>query len=59
MKKWQRVNKFPGSGFVTNTVNLATSKVDPRIPKAFKIPDEVSYYTSTSITILVYYTILY
>ncbi len=37
MKKWQRVNKFPGSGFVTNKVNLATSKIDPRIPRAFKV----------------------
>ena len=37
MKSWQRVNKLPGSGFVTNKVNLATSGLDSRIPKAFKV----------------------
>lgn len=44
MKKHQRVNKLPGSGFVTNKVNLATSEIDPRIPKAFKVPDQVSEF---------------
>jgi hypothetical protein len=33
MSKHQRVNKLPGSGFVTNKVNLATSDL-PHIPKA-------------------------
>ena len=33
MKKGQRVNKLPGSGFVTNKVNLAVSGIDERIPK--------------------------
>ena len=31
---------MPGSGYVTNKVNLATSNL-PNIPKAFKIPEEV------------------
>ena len=35
----QKVNKLPGSGYVTNKVNLATSEL-PNVPKAFKIPDE-------------------
>ncbi len=42
MKRTQRVNKLPGSGFVTNKVNLATSGIDHRIPKAFKVPNDVS-----------------
>lgn len=41
MKKHQKVNKFPGSGFVTNKVNLATSGLEG-IPRAFQIPEEVS-----------------
>ena len=40
MKPHQRVNKFPGSGFVTNKVNLATSGLE-HVPRAFHIPDEV------------------
>ena len=40
MKPHQKVNKIPGSGYVTNKVNLATSE-SPFIPKAFKIPDDV------------------
>lgn len=40
MKSHQKVNKLPGSGFVTNKVNLATSK-SPFIPKAFRIPNDV------------------
>ena len=39
MNKYQKVNKLPGSGYVTNKVNLATSGF-ANIPKAFKIPDE-------------------
>ena len=35
----QRVNKLPGSGYVTNKVSLATSGL-PSIPKAFRIPDD-------------------
>ena len=35
---WQ-VNHFPGSGYITNKVNLATSGL-PHVPIAFKIPDQ-------------------
>ena len=37
MKRHQRVNKLPGTGFVTNKVNLATSGLTDNIPKAFKV----------------------
>ena len=37
MKPGQKVNKFPGSGFITNKVNLATSGLK-NVPKAFQIP---------------------
>ncbi len=42
MKPGQRVNKLPGSGYVTNKVNLATSalKMDGVIPPAFRIPND-------------------
>ena len=39
LKPHQKVNKLPGSGFVTNKVNLATSN-SPFIPKAFRIPND-------------------
>jgi len=39
MKKGQRVNKFPGSGFITNKANLATSGLK-NVPPAFSIPEE-------------------
>ena len=38
MKPGQKVNKFPGSGFITNKVNLATSGLK-NVPQAFQIPD--------------------
>ncbi|CAE1282372.1 TTLL15 [Acanthosepion pharaonis] len=37
LKPHQKVNHFPGSGFITNKVNLATTPFD-FVPKAFKIP---------------------
>ena len=37
MKPGQKVNKFPGSGFLTNKVNLATSGLK-NVPQAFQIP---------------------
>ncbi|XP_060062892.1 probable tubulin polyglutamylase ttll-15 [Ylistrum balloti] len=37
LKPHQRVNHFPGTGYITNKVSLATSSI-PYIPKAFKIP---------------------
>jgi len=39
MKKGQRINKFPGSGYITNKVNLATSGLK-NVPPAFSIPKE-------------------
>jgi len=39
LRPGQRVNKLPGSGFVTNKVNLATSDL-PAVPKALKIPQD-------------------
>ena len=36
---WSKVNHFPGSGFITNKVNLATSGLK-HIPKAFNVPRE-------------------
>ena len=39
MKPGQKVNKFPGSGFITNKVNLATSGLK-NVPQAFQIPKE-------------------
>lgn len=37
LKIHQKVNHFPGTGFITNKVDLATSDLK-FIPKAFKIP---------------------
>ena len=39
LKKYQKVNHFPGSGYISNKVNLATSGLDA-IPKAFRMPLE-------------------
>ena len=39
LRKDQRVNHFPGSGFITNKPNLATFS-NQYIPKAFKMPDQ-------------------
>lgn len=39
LKPHQRVNHFPGSGFITNKVNLAVSGL-PNIPRAFRMPAE-------------------
>ncbi|KAG0716147.1 Tubulin polyglutamylase TTLL7 [Chionoecetes opilio] len=41
LKSHQRVNHFPGSGFLTNKVNLAVSGL-PHIPRAFRMPAEKS-----------------
>lgn len=47
LKPWQRVNHFPGSGFITNKVNLIKSggvysdpELRARIPLAFRLPAE-------------------
>lgn len=34
-----QVNHFPGSGFITNKVNLATSGLK-YVPKAFNLPND-------------------
>lgn len=39
LKPHQRVNHFPGCGFITNKVDLATTDLK-YIPKAFKLPAE-------------------
>lgn len=39
LKAHQRVNHFPGCGFITNKVDLATSDLK-YIPKSFKLPAE-------------------
>lgn len=39
LKFHQRVNHFPGCGFITNKVDLATTDL-PFIPPAFKLPDD-------------------
>uniref|UniRef100_A0A0L8ICW7 Tubulin polyglutamylase ttll-15 n=2 Tax=Octopus bimaculoides TaxID=37653 RepID=A0A0L8ICW7_OCTBM len=39
MKPGQKVNHFPGSGYITNKVSLATSEFK-FVPKAFKLPED-------------------
>jgi tubulin monoglycylase TTLL15 len=39
LKSHQKVNHFPGCGFITNKVDLATSDIK-YLPKAFKLPKE-------------------
>uniref|UniRef100_A0A0A9X8G8 Tubulin polyglutamylase TTLL6 n=1 Tax=Lygus hesperus TaxID=30085 RepID=A0A0A9X8G8_LYGHE len=39
LKPHQKVNHFPGTGFITNKMDLATSGLK-FIPKAFKIPEQ-------------------
>jgi len=51
----QKVNHFPGSGFITNKVNLATSGLK-YVPKAFNLPrekDSFLLYVSTRMINLV------
>ena len=45
MKPGQKVNKFPGSGFITNKVNLATSGLK-NVPQAFQIPADKEEFLS-------------
>lgn len=47
LKPYQRVNHFPGTGFVTNKVNLATSKMK-FVPKAFKLPGDKEKFLAYS-----------
>lgn len=39
LKPHQKVNHFPGSGYITNKVSLATSSMK-HIPKAFHLPKD-------------------
>uniref|UniRef100_T1L481 Tubulin--tyrosine ligase-like protein 9 n=1 Tax=Tetranychus urticae TaxID=32264 RepID=T1L481_TETUR len=39
LRPHQKVNHFPGSGYITNKVSLATTSMD-HIPKAFHLPKE-------------------
>lgn len=39
LKMHQKVNHFPGCGFITNKVDLATTDLD-FIPKAFRLPED-------------------
>lgn len=39
MKPHQKINHFPGCGFITNKVDLATTKLKA-IPSAFKLPKD-------------------
>lgn len=43
LKIHQRVNHFPGCGFITNKVSLATSNL-LHVPKAFHIPKHVDEF---------------
>jgi tubulin monoglycylase TTLL15 len=43
LKPHQKVNHFPGTGFITNKVDLATSD-SKFIPKAFKLPQSKSEF---------------
>ncbi|KAK7482682.1 hypothetical protein BaRGS_00026091 [Batillaria attramentaria] len=47
LKPHQRVNHFPGTGYVTNKVSLAVSKLK-FIPKAFKLPDDKDRFLAFS-----------
>ncbi|XP_069689786.1 probable tubulin polyglutamylase ttll-15 isoform X1 [Periplaneta americana] len=40
LKPHQKVNHFPGSGYITQKVDLATSGI-PYIPRAFRIPADI------------------
>lgn len=40
LKPQQRVNHFPGSGYITNKVSLSTGTNSKHVPKAFKLPQQ-------------------
>lgn len=40
LREHQRVNHFPGCGYITNKVDLSTSRGGRYIPAAFKIPED-------------------
>jgi len=43
MTQGQKLNHFPGSGFVTNKMNLATSGL-AYVPKAFQLPKDIKKF---------------
>uniref|UniRef100_A0A1B0CSE5 Tubulin polyglutamylase ttll6 n=2 Tax=Lutzomyia longipalpis TaxID=7200 RepID=A0A1B0CSE5_LUTLO len=43
LKEHQRVNHFPGSGFLTNKVDLALTE-SKYIPKAFRLPEDATKF---------------
>ncbi|XP_058064876.1 probable tubulin polyglutamylase ttll-15, partial [Anopheles bellator] len=43
LKSHQLVNHFPGSGYITNKVDLSTTSL-PYIPRAFKLPAEAARF---------------
>lgn len=40
LREHQRINHFPGCGYITNKVDLSTSRGGQYIPAAFKIPED-------------------
>lgn len=48
LKPHQRVNHFPGCGFITNKVDLSTTDLK-YIPKAFKLPGDVEKFKEFAI----------
>lgn len=40
LREHQRVNHFPGCGYITNKVDLSTTRGGRYIPAAFKMPDD-------------------
>ena len=52
-----QVNHYPGSGYVTNKVSLATSDIK-HIPKAFKIPKDKDAFLEYVSSDLVHVTLL-
>lgn len=47
LKPYQKINHFPGSGYITNKVSLATSTMK-FIPRAFKLPEDRDKFLSFS-----------
>lgn len=47
MKPHQRVNHFPGCGYITNKVDLSTSSLN-YIPRAFKLPSQKDEFLTYS-----------
>lgn len=48
LKPHQRVNHFPGSGYITNKVSLSTGSQSKYIPTAFKLPQQKETFLAHS-----------